>query len=52
MSILIFGGTTEGRDLASWLAGHGHTVTLCVATGYGAALAPAASLPVSRSSIS
>ena len=40
MHILLFGGTTEGRDLASWLAGHGHTVTLCVATGYGAALAP------------
>ena len=40
MHILLFGGTTEGRDLASHLAGRGHAVALCVATGYGAALSP------------
>lgn len=40
MQILLFGGTTEGRDLASHLAAQGRPVTLCVATDYGAALAP------------
>ena len=40
MEILLFGGTTEGRILADWLADGGARVTLCVATGYGEALAP------------
>lgn len=40
MNILLFGGTTEGRELAGWLAEQGWQVTLCVATEYGAALAP------------
>jgi len=40
MNILLFGGTTEGRELAQWLADRGWQVTLCVATEYGAALAP------------
>lgn len=35
MHILLFGGTSEGRELAEWLAGEGVGVTLCVATGYG-----------------
>lgn len=38
--ILLFGGTAEGRELAQWLAEKGWKVTLCVATDYGAALAP------------
>lgn len=38
--ILLFGGTAEGRELARWLAEEGWEVTLCVATDYGAALAP------------
>lgn len=40
MEILLFGGTCEGNELADWLAGRGCGVTLCVATEYGAALAP------------
>ena len=40
MEALVFGGTTEGRELAEWLARSGWRVTLCVATEYGAALAP------------
>ena len=35
MKILIFGGTTEGRELASKLASCGHEVTVSVATGTG-----------------
>ncbi len=42
MNILLFGGTSEGRDLALWLAAQGHGVTLCVATEYGADLVPRA----------
>lgn len=38
--ILLFGGTAEGRELAAWLAAEGWQVTLSVATGYGAELAP------------
>ena len=41
MDILIFGGTTEGRELAEALAAAGWSVTLSVATDYGAALVPA-----------
>lgn len=40
MEVLLFGGTTEGRELAAWLASAGWDVTLCVATEYGAQLAP------------
>jgi precorrin-6A/cobalt-precorrin-6A reductase len=40
MEVLLFGGTSEGRTLALWLAEQGWQVTLCVATEYGAALAP------------
>lgn len=35
MSILIFSGTTEGRELSCRLAGLGADVTVCVATDYG-----------------
>lgn len=42
MDVLLFGGTTEGRELALWLAGEGWRVTLCVATEYGARLVPEA----------
>ena len=41
MEVLLFGGTTEGRELAEWLARRGGLVTLCVATDYGARLVPA-----------
>lgn len=40
MKVLLFGGTTEGRVLAQWLDEQGHTVTVCVATEYGATLLP------------
>ena len=33
--IAIFGGTTEGREIAEWLAGKGVSTLLCVATAYG-----------------
>ena len=36
MRILLFGGTTEGRELAAALSGEGHCVTVCVATALGA----------------
>ncbi|MBU5434723.1 precorrin-6A reductase [Pseudoflavonifractor sp. MSJ-37] len=39
--ILLFGGTTEGRELAEWLSDRGCPVTVCVATDYGASLLPA-----------
>ena len=35
MKIVIFGGTTEGRELSKLLAEAGASVTVCVATGYG-----------------
>ena len=35
--IVVFSGTTEGRRLSSRLAAEGAAVTVCVATGYGAA---------------
>ena len=35
MQILIFGGTTEGRNLSHQLAAKGAQVTVCVATSYG-----------------
>ena len=36
MKILLFGGTTEGRELSCRLAEEGFAVTVCVATPYGA----------------
>ena len=33
--VLLFGGTTEGRELAARLAGGGQRTILCVATDYG-----------------
>ena len=35
MKIVIFGGTTEGRELSHRLAEAGAAVTVCVATPYG-----------------
>ncbi len=35
VKILIFGGTTEGRRAAGYLAAAGVRVHVCVATGYG-----------------
>ncbi len=35
MNILLFGGTTEGRELSRQLAAEGFAVTVCVATDYG-----------------
>ena len=40
MRVLLFGGTAEGRQLAQWLGAEQIPATLCVATDYGAALAP------------
>ncbi len=40
MEVMLFGGTSEGRELAQWLARRGTAVTVCVATDYGAALLP------------
>ena len=40
MEVLLFGGTTEGRELALWLAQRDCRVTVCVATDYGATLLP------------
>ena len=36
MRVLMFGGTTEARDLSRRLANEGLSVTVCVATPYGA----------------
>lgn len=36
MRVLLFGGTTEGRELAGWLAGRGCDVVAYSATEYGA----------------
>ncbi len=40
MKALVFGGTTEGRDLAQWLCAQGMEHLICVATDYGATLLP------------
>ena len=40
MAVLLFGGTSEGRILAEWLADQGYAPTVCVATEYGAVLLP------------
>ena len=39
--VLIFAGTTEGRQLAQWLLARGAQVAASVATGYGKSLLPA-----------
>lgn len=39
VEFLIFGGTTEGRDLARFLDEQGRSAMVCVATEYGASLA-------------
>ena len=36
--LLIFGGTTEGRELAQWCAAKGFAADVCVTTDYGAGL--------------
>lgn len=41
-SICIFAGTTEGRELAEFLAGKAVSATVCVATDYGETLLPQA----------
>lgn len=38
--VLIFGGTTEGRELAEYLADHGVRIHVCVVTAYGESLLP------------
>ena len=38
MEILLFGGTTDGRNIAKWLSRRGVRVTVCIATEYGADL--------------
>ena len=38
--VLLFGGTTEGRQLAQWLARQDIPAAVCVATEYGASLLP------------
>lgn len=41
MDILVFGGTTEGRQLVEWLDARGSChVVACTATAYGASLLP------------
>lgn len=40
MNILLFGGTTEGRELAHWLSKQKIKTTVCVATEYGKTLLP------------
>lgn len=40
MNILLFGGTTEGRELAQWCASNKIKTTVCVATEYGKTLLP------------
>lgn len=41
MEVLLFGGTTEGRQLAEWLDGRSTcNVVACTATEYGASLMP------------
>lgn len=42
--VLIFGGTTEGRELAEYCVQNGISAAVSVATGYGAELLPKAEL--------
>ena len=41
MKLIIFGGTTEGRELSERMAAAGAQVTVCVATEYGGEMQPA-----------
>ncbi len=41
MKLIIFGGTTEGRELSQRMAAAGAEVTVCVATEYGGETQPA-----------
>ena len=41
MKLIIFGGTTEGRELSEHMAAAGAQVTVCVATEYGGETQPA-----------
>lgn len=41
-NICVFAGTTEGRELAEFLAGQPVQATVCVATEYGETLLPEA----------
>ena len=38
--LCVFAGTTEGREIAEFLAGQSADVTVCVATEYGETLLP------------
>lgn len=40
MKVLVFGGTSEGRILGTWLGEKGIATTVCVATQYGGSLLP------------
>ena len=40
MKVLLFGGTSEGRELACWLRSRAIPATICVATEYGETLLP------------
>ncbi len=40
LRIIIFGGTSEGRELAEWSDKNGFSVILCVATAYGETVCP------------
>lgn len=40
MRVLLFGGTTEGRELAVWMQGRGIPALSCVASPYGAMCLP------------
>lgn len=41
MEVLVFGGTSEGRELVEWLAARGSCdIVACTATEYGASLLP------------
>ncbi|MFI3170590.1 MAG: precorrin-6A reductase [Faecalibacterium sp.] len=50
-NICIFAGTTEGRDLAAYLAEFALNVTVCVATEYGEALLQGADALVGKQSV-
>lgn len=40
MKVLLFGGTTEGRELAVWMQSQGMDALTCVASDYGGELLP------------
>ncbi len=46
--IVLFGGTTEGRKLAEYLAGHEVQVYVCVTTSYGESLMNASNLHITH----